>query len=109
MHVSEGENKEVNDMDLATCAGICIVGGAIFTFVSMARAAHRKTDELDAEQSQAKASRHPILYSIIGGIIAWKVLETWNRSRRPDGFYPHEDSSPGASSGRSVYDDLNLS
>lgn len=95
-------------MDLATCAGICIVGGAVFTFVSMARAARGRTDELDAEQSQAKVSRHPILYSIIGGIIAWKVMESWNRSRCSDGSCPHEEPSPGASSGRSVYDDLNL-
>lgn len=93
-------------MDLETSIGICLTIFLILLARSYIKSSLDAYKEQKDRERTDRAARHPILTSAIGGLIAWKVLDIWNRSRCA-GDVRDSASNGDDDNGRSVYDDLN--
>lgn len=97
------------DINFADCVGFMIVVLVIASAWIYTGDALKTYKEMKQEERAENIKRHPILASIVTGLIAWKAFDIWNRSRQAN----HDSNNNGCGNddkgeGRSVYEDLNM-
>lgn len=82
--------------------GATLVFAGIFVFWIYTKDAMDTYKKNKREERIDTVKNHPILASVLSGLVAWKAFDIWNKSREA------KPGNEGRSQGRSVYEDLNL-
>lgn len=85
--------------------GIVLLFGGVFAFWVYTKDAMDTYKQMKREEHVDAVKKHPILASIVSGLVAWKAFDIWNKSRTAN---QGTDAGDSNGEGRSVYEDLNL-